>query len=255
MPTVQQLDRWLHKSNGRRSLPTTTSLLSSLQCFNFQSTHHVAAVQLHRFPNSICIHVQQKFLLLTEIRPKVHIYLHSYSVIFCFVPHNMPFNPYNDEHLCSIEKENELPAHSIITASWCNHPDKRWPNQTSTTLKVACNNLDTAKWLLTGCISIKDHLVNVCKDIWIPIRWVKCQGYSHVQDTWIGVKKCVNCVGEFHSSVSCNSVLSCKAGSNHSRTSPSCPSFMTKCDIMDNCFHNAVMILTLRFSFTYRKTY
>ena len=75
-------------------------------------------------------------------------------------------------------------------------------------LKVACANPDAANQL-TGRICIYDHLVNIRKGICIPIRCVKCQEYSHIQDSCIGVEKCSNCTSEFHSSDECDRSPSC----------------------------------------------
>ena len=91
-----------------------------------------------------------------------------------------------------------------MAASWCKRPDKRSPNQTTATLKVACANPDVANCLLTGHIRVDDHLVTVRKDLRIPIRCVKCQEYGHIQDACIGIEKCANCASESHHSDKCN---------------------------------------------------
>jgi hypothetical protein len=67
-----------------------------------------------------------------------------FSIIFRFVPCKGQFDPSNNDHLQNIEHENDLPDNSIISASWCKHPEKRSPNQATTTLKVACLNPETA---------------------------------------------------------------------------------------------------------------
>ena len=118
-------------------------------------------------------------LLLCEVSPRAHICPRSYAVIFHFVPCKGPFDPDNEEHIHNIEKENDLNASSIISAFWCKHPENRTPNQTMAMLKVACMDTEMANKLLTGHIRVDDHLVNVCKDIHIPIRCIKCQEYGH----------------------------------------------------------------------------
>ena len=63
--------------------------------------------------------------LLSELGPKAQICPGTYAVIFRFVPCNGPFNPSLDENLHNLERENDLPANSILAASWCKRPDRR----------------------------------------------------------------------------------------------------------------------------------
>jgi hypothetical protein len=124
--------------------------------------------------------IDKNDFLMHDLCPKAHIHPRTYIVIFRFVPCNGPFNPSSDEHLHNVERENDLPADSIIAASWYKHPDRRFPNQTTATLKVACSSPDAANRMLTGCIHINNHLVNVRKDIHILLRCIKCQEYGHM---------------------------------------------------------------------------
>ena len=177
--------------------------------------------------------IDKNALLLNEINPKARIQAHTFAVIFRFIPCTGPLDPSLDEHLRNIEMENDLPTNSIATASWCKRPDRRSPSQTTATLKVACISPNIANLLLTGRIRIDDHLVIVRKDIWIPIRCVKCQGYSHTHDSCIGIEKCTNCTSEFHKTDTCDrqsSCVSCGPGSQHPSTSPTCPVFLQKCN-------------------------
>ena len=178
-------------------------------------------------------------LLLNEINQKAEIHPRVYLVIFRFVPCNRGFDPSDDDHLHSIERDNDLPAHSISAVSWCKCLDKCSPNQAMATLKVACTNPDTANRLLTGRIRVVNHLVTVQKDIRIPIRYVKCQGYGHIQDSCIGVDKCANCTSEFHRSDASDRPPACVSygpGSQHPSTSLACPVFLKKCNALDECF-------------------
>ena len=182
--------------------------------------------------------------LLVEISLKAHIRPQTYAVIFCFVPCSGPFYPSLDEHLCNIKSKNDLPANPIVAASWCKCPNRRVPSQTMATLTVACTNPDVVNCLLTGQIRVDDHLVNVHKDIRIPIRYIKCQEYGHTQDSCIGVERCTNCASEFHQTARYDrspACVSCGPGSQHPSTSPTCPSFMQKCDALDQHFPENAM--------------
>jgi hypothetical protein len=86
---------------------------------------------------------------------------------------------------------------------------------------------------------MEDHLVNVRKDLRIPVRCVKCQEYGHMQDACIGVEKCSNCASEFHSSNDCTRApkcVSCGEGSSHPSSSPTCPTFTRKSEALDEHF-------------------
>ena len=96
--------------------------------------------------------IDKNNFLLKELSPKARIRPRAYTVIFRFVPCGGSFDPSLEEHLCNIEKENDLQPNSISAASWCKHPEKRSPGQTTATLKVACSNPDVANHLITGRI-------------------------------------------------------------------------------------------------------
>lgn len=96
--------------------------------------------------------IDKNDFLLKEISTNAHVCPRTYAVIFRFVSCNGPFDLSLDNHLCNIESENNLPINSIMAALWCKCPNRRLPNQTTTTLKVACSNPHIANHLLTGCI-------------------------------------------------------------------------------------------------------
>ena len=193
--------------------------------------------------------------LLSVINPKARIRPCTYAIICRFVPCLGQFDPSIDDHLRNIERENDLSVGSITAASWCKRPDKRAPNQSTATLKVACSNPETANRLLTGRIRIEDHLVSVRKDLRIPTRCVKCQGYGHTQDVCTGIAKCSNCSSESHSSINCSSApkcVSCGNGSSHPSSSPSCPAFMHKSDaLVDRYPENAMPYFPTNESWTW----
>jgi hypothetical protein len=117
---------------------------------------------------------------LQEISPKAQIRPQAYTVIYTSSLAMGTSTPATNAHLQNIKHDNDLSSMSILTASWCKHPDKHAPNQATATLKVACSSPDSANRLLTGRIRVDDHLVDVRKDIRIPVRCVKCQGYRHI---------------------------------------------------------------------------
>ena len=105
-------------------------------------------------------------------------------------------------HLQEVEVKNDIPLNSVALASWCKQLENRSPNQKTAILKVLCASPEADNLFITGCICIDDHLVNVWKDIKLPIRCLKCQEYGHMQDTCASVEKCTNCSSVSHSTYS-----------------------------------------------------
>ena len=137
--------------------------------------------------------------LLAEFSHKAHIRPCTYAIILCFVPCSGQFNPSNAVYLREVKFENDILPNYIALAVWCKHPDKRSSNQKTATLKVLYANPEAANLFITGQICINDHLVNVHKDIKLPIWCLKCQEYGHTWDLCIGVEKCANCASVSHS--------------------------------------------------------
>ena len=171
--------------------------------------------------------------LLAKFSPKACIRLRTYTVILRFMPCSGLFDPSLETHLQEVEAKNDLPPNSIVSATWCKHPEKRSPNQKTATLKVFCTNPEAANMFITGHIRVDDHLVNVHKDIKLPIRCVKCQEYGHTRDSCIGVEKCANCTRVSHPTSSCTngvtpSCVSCGSDSDHTSSSSKCLVFAKK---------------------------
>ena len=190
--------------DGEQTQPTPLRVVCNISIFDRPAflLEFDSAASKDKFTEMI----ENNNFLLGELSPKAHILPRTYAVIFRFIPCNGPFDPSINENLHNLERENDLPPNTIVAASWCKHPDRRSPNQTTATLKVACANPDAANSLLTGCIRVDDHLVDMRKDIRIPVRCIKCQGYGHIQDSCIGIERCANCMSEFHKADTCNRV-------------------------------------------------
>ena len=137
--------------------------------------------------------------LLVKFSPKAHIRPWTYAIILHFMLCDGLFDPSLEAHLWEVKIENDLPPNSIVSASWCKHPEKRLPNQKTATLKVLCANPKAANTLITGCIHVNDHLVTVHKDIKLPIQCIKCQDYGHTHNSCIGVEKATDCASVSHS--------------------------------------------------------
>ena len=149
------------------------------------------------------------------------------------------FYPSLEAHLQEVEAEKDLPPNSIVSATWCKRPEKRSPNQKTATLKVFCTNPKAANMFITERIHVDNHLVNVHKNIKLPIRCVKCQEYGHTCDSCIGVEKCANCASVSHPTSSYTneaapSCVLCGIGLGHTSSSPKCPVFAKKCAALDD---------------------
>ena len=228
--------------DGEQTQPTPLRVVCNISIFDRPAflLEFDSAASKDKFTEMI----ENNNFLLGKLSPKARIRPRTYAVIFRFVPCNGPFDPSINENLHNLERENDLPPNTIVAASWCKHPDRRSPNQTTATLKVACANPDAANSLLTGRICIDDHLVTIRKDLRIPIRCVKCQEYGHTQDACIGIDKCANCASESHRSDKCDrapSCVSCGPGSRHPSTFAACPAFIKKSEALDGCFPENTM--------------
>lgn len=184
--------------------------------------------------------------LLTSICPSARIKPRSHPVIFRFVPCNSEFDPSNAEHIATIESEHHLDPGSITSATWIKQPEKRSAGQTTANLKVICATPETANHLIKERIRVYDHLVNVRKDLRIPMRCNNCQEYGHARASCPNPEKCATCATEAHSSTNCTQpnkprCISCGPDSTHASTSPSCPSFSKKCDSLDARFPENAM--------------
>jgi hypothetical protein len=171
--------------------------------------------------------------LLAKLSPNAQIRIRTYPVIFKFVPCSGAFDPSNPQHLRELEQENDLKPNAIVAASWCKRPEKRSPGQSTANLKVQCQNAETANYVLKERIRVAGNLVNVHKDLRQPMRCVKCHSYGHFKDSCPNEERCANCASDSHPTADCNasnppSCAACADGSNHTASSPNCPTFIAK---------------------------
>ncbi|KNZ72329.1 hypothetical protein J132_04019 [Termitomyces sp. J132] len=94
----------------------------------------------------------------------------TYSIIARFVPCLGSFDPGNTDCLHTIELENSLKSDTITSAPWLKQPDQHSSKQSVASLKISCNDANTANALIEKHIFIGGHLVPICKDICEPIR-------------------------------------------------------------------------------------
>jgi hypothetical protein len=179
--------------------------------------------------------------ILSNLCPTADICQRSYALIFKFVPCSGGFDPSDDVSLCEIELDNGTPPNSIVSASWCKHPDLQAPNQQTANLKVCCASPESANHYLKERIRVHGELVNVRMDLRMPTRCNRCQEYSHIRANCINLERCANCAGVDHSVGDClignkQSCVSCGEGSDHGSTSPTCPIFKSKCDDINSRF-------------------
>ena len=146
----------------------------------------------------------KNILLLHETSPRARIWSCSYVVIFCFISCNILSTLKMMSIFATLRKKTISWLICLFQPPGANVP-KIGPPITAM-LKVACTDSETANKLLTSCIHVNDHLINVHKDIWIPICCIKCQEYGHTWDMYIGIEKCANCTSEFYSTDQCELV-------------------------------------------------
>ncbi|CCA76628.1 hypothetical protein PIIN_10619 [Serendipita indica DSM 11827] len=92
----------------------------------------------------------------TKVIPCVH------ELMVRFVP--VDFDPHEEESLHSVELENGLPPHSIISASWIKDPSRRYEGQGYANVKINCASPKVANRMILGPTRIGNHSVKVQKE-------------------------------------------------------------------------------------------
>jgi len=173
--------------------------------------------------------IQTLFGATARFKPK------SYELIIKFVPCNGSFSPSDRSHLDTIERDNNLPNNSIISASWIKPLDRRRLNQAFAHLKLSCSSRTAANTLLREKIYIDGRVVKVEKEIAHPLRCSKCQHFGHTRADCKNQPACSQCASTEHSATDCVNrdtprCVSCGTNSNHPSSSRKCPLFIKKCE-------------------------
>jgi hypothetical protein len=150
-----------------------------------------------------------------------------YPLILRFVP--ITFNPSSNEALRDLEAAHDLPANSIMGASWIKDPARHSSTQEVANMKINCSSPEAANKLLTSTVRISHKVVNIQKETKEPARCNKCQLYGHyTMDCRAKKDTCVNC-GKEHRTSACNQeeqwCISCTAVT-HPSTSCRCLQFI-----------------------------
>ena len=177
-------------------------------------------------------------VILSRLCPSARIRPRRYPLIFRFVPCKGDFDPESNDHIRDIELDNGAADNAISSASWCKRPDQRSPNQQTANLKVYCSSPEHANFFLKERIRVQGEIVNVRKDIRMPIRCNQCQEYDHIRANCTNPEKCANCASMEHTTGNCiignkPCCVSCGVNSDHGSASPSCPMLKRKCEALD----------------------
>ena len=177
-------------------------------------------------------------LLTSYLGRAAHVKDKAYNLVFRFVPCQGNFDPYDLDHIATIETENGLDAGSIASASWLKKPEWRSPNQHVASLKITCSSPEAANHLLHEQIYVAGHVVTIRKDLCEPIRCNKCQLYGHIHSACLSDEKCAFCASNDHTTADCHPnqrpcCVSCGPDSNHASSSCICLTFKGKCDALD----------------------
>ncbi|TDL19050.1 hypothetical protein BD410DRAFT_697962, partial [Rickenella mellea] len=156
----------------------------------------------------------------------------AYTVIAEFVPVTLDLN---DADACTqIEKDNNLPSLSILTAKWIKPVHKRSQTQRTAHLIIALNSPESANQFLRDGAYIKGKKVWTRKLLQEPKRCLKCQrvGSDHLANECKSEHDiCGNC-GDKHRTSSCEindpSLYYCVNCKHHGHAAWDrlCPKFM-----------------------------
>ena len=177
-------------------------------------------------------------MLTSHLCPSTSSQSQAYKVVAPFVPCDGDFNPTDANYLHQIEKDLDLPPHSISATSWIKKPKLRAPNQRMANIKIMCSSATAANKMLTEHILIANSHVVISKDILELIRCNKCQLYGHICTNCPNDKHCANCAKD-HSTSACPtprdlSCISCGATSRHTSSDcNNCPHFTDQAAKLD----------------------
>jgi hypothetical protein len=155
-----------------------------------------------------------------ELRVAVSLKKRTHNCIAFFVP--LTLDPGNPEHIEEIQESNDIAADTIIRAKWAKAPERRTPSQSCGHLIISFTDPDAANRAILNGLIICNKRVTIQKSKKEPLRCLKCHGWNHVaarcskqtdvcgtcgrEDhrtgscTVAGIKKCVSCDADDHSS-------------------------------------------------------
>ncbi|TDL13811.1 hypothetical protein BD410DRAFT_704868, partial [Rickenella mellea] len=156
----------------------------------------------------------------------------TYTIIAEFVPVTLDLE--NANACAEIEKDNNLPPLSILSAKWIKPVHRRSQTQVTAHLIIALNTPETANHFLRNGAYIKGKKIWACKLLQEPKRCLKCQrvGSDHLaNDCKLEHDICGNC-GEKHRTNTCTTLdpnhyycVNCKHH-GHAAWDRLCPKFM-----------------------------
>jgi hypothetical protein len=159
----------------------------------------------------------------------------TYMVVVPFVP--LTLQPEVEVDLREIEEQNQMEVHDIIHARWIKLDHKCLPTQTVAHLILSLSMLEAVNKVIKEGLSICHKRVYPKKLKREPIRCLKCQGFGHIASACsIQMDICGTCLGS-HKTTDCSAFcMQCCAScqtDDHASWSRKCPTFVRKCDELD----------------------
>lgn len=163
----------------------------------------------------------------------------TYSVIVRFVP--LTFDPDSDTELREIEEISKLDNNTIIKARYVKPKERRAPGQITGHVIINFNAPEQANHAIVHGLVICQKRVTAEKCKKEPIRCLKCQGYDHMAHECISTQDTCGTCGHYHRTSGCSQTnqpwcSSCNVN-GHPSWARDCPTFIAKCQQMDNRMH------------------
>ena len=144
------------------------------------------------------------------------------------------FKPDSDSEVRSVEKDNDLPAGSLLCARWIKPPYRRNREQMCSHIILVTSATEAANKILTNGLLVCQKRVYAKKCKKEPTHCLKCQGWDHLSYSCVqAFDTCATCAGR-HKTANCSlgvqlRCVSCRM-EGHASWSRFCPIFNHKCD-------------------------
>ncbi|KAI5992804.1 hypothetical protein EDD15DRAFT_2442092 [Pisolithus albus] len=173
--------------------------------------------------------------LSTKLGIDAVVKVHTFAVVVPFFP--VSYDLTDPAFLSEIERENDMPPHSLHSTRWVKNPEHRKPGQCMAHALLHIGSASAANGLLRDGLYVHCTKLFPKKDKREPVRCAKCQHWGHIaRDCPAALDACSACGGPHRFAV-CDHpdrkyCVNCES-SSHPSSSRNCPEFIRRCVALD----------------------